>query len=90
MLLLRGYHKLPYREMYWETIPNTFVQVRSIHCLVMRSSLFFRASIFVTTNNVINKSKFSKLLPVIESIEVFFEQLEEIPRIIPVTEQGSK
>ena len=52
MLLLRGCYKLPYREIYWETIPDTFVQVRSIHCLVMRLSLFFGASIFVTTNNV--------------------------------------
>ena len=28
-LLLRGYHKLPDRKMYWETIPNTFVLPRS-------------------------------------------------------------
>ena len=29
MLLLRGCHKFPDREMYWETTPNTFVQAKS-------------------------------------------------------------
>ena len=29
ILLLRGWHKFPDREMYWETTPDTFVQARS-------------------------------------------------------------
>ena len=29
MLLLRGSQKLPEREIYWETTPDTFVQARS-------------------------------------------------------------
>ena len=29
MLLLRGCHKLPDHEVYWESTPNTFMEVRS-------------------------------------------------------------
>ena len=56
MLLLSGFHKLPDRKMYWETTPDTLCKQGLIQCLVIRSSVFFGISIFVTTNNLINKT----------------------------------
>ena len=56
MLLLRGCHKLQDRIMYWETTSELLCKLGLIQCLVVRWSVFFRVFIFVTTNNLINKT----------------------------------
>ena len=55
--LLSGYHKLPNRKIYWEATPDSFVKARCDSCLVMSSSVFLGIFTFLTTNNLINKTK---------------------------------
>ena len=67
MLLLIGLHKLSNSKRYWETTPNTFVQVMSDWSLVV----FF---ISVTTNNLI-KDKFHRLCSVTNELNDKFLKL---------------
>ena len=63
MLLLRGCHKLLNCEMYWETTPEFFVQTRSDSLPRNAFALFSGASIFVVTNNLINKTNSRSSFP---------------------------
>ena len=65
MLLLRGCHKLPDCEMYWETTPDTFVQARS-DSLPRNTFKCILWSLYLYDNKQLDKKEnFSKLLPVI-------------------------
>ena len=55
MLLLTRCHNHPDRKMHWEMTPIIFGEQGLIQCFVIRSSIFFGISIFMTTNNLINK-----------------------------------
>ena len=63
MLLFSGCHKLPDCKMYWETILDTFMQAKFDSMLVIRGSVFFGIFIFVTTNNLINKTNSRSSFP---------------------------
>ena len=56
MLLLSGCHKLPDGKMYWGTTPILLCNQDLIQCLVILSRVFFRISIFVAMNSLINKT----------------------------------
>ena len=55
MLLLTRCHNHPDRKMHWEMTSIIFGEQGLIQCFVIRSSIFFGISIFMTTNNLINK-----------------------------------
>ena len=51
MLLLSGCHNLSDRRMYWETTPDTSLQIMSDSIPRNTLSVFFKIFIFKTTNN---------------------------------------
>ena len=55
MLLLTRCHNHPDRKMHWEMTSIIFGEQGLIQRFVIRSSIFFGISIFMTTNNLINK-----------------------------------
>ena len=57
MPLLSGCHKLPDRKMNWEATPVLLCKQGLVQYFIIHSSVFFGISIFVTANNLINKTK---------------------------------
>ena len=56
MLLFTRYNKLPEHQCIERRSPILLCKQGLIQCLVISSSAFFGISIFVTTNNLINKT----------------------------------
>ena len=56
MLLLSGCHEFSDCKMYLETPPILLYKQGLIPCLVIRLSVFFKISIYVTMNNLISKN----------------------------------
>ena len=73
MLLLSGYHKLPSRQMYWET-SDTFVKAM-LDAMSRNEFERILKNLHSCDNTKIDKTDtFSKVCPLIESLnETFFE-----------------
>ena len=61
MLLLSECHKLPDGKIYWVMYPDTFVKVMSDSMPCFK--VFFKISVFLATNNSINKNNSRSFVP---------------------------
>ena len=79
MLLLSECHKLAERKIYWDTSPNTFVKVMSVS-IPPWNNLFFKISIIVTTNSLINKNNSWSFMIVYKKTDEWYTEWQRVKK----------
>ena len=68
VILLSGYHKLPYRNMYWEESVDTFSKVVSDNIRRDTFTLILKTVHFVNNEDLDNNDRFAKVRKIFDNL----------------------